>query len=266
MTPTEYRSIRLASEAGTTTLTLARPQVRNALDHAMMVEIERAITMIGSDPDIRVLVIRGEGGHFCAGGDLNAMANPPAASANGDDPTLDMYRRYGDVLEAIDRLPFAVVSVVEGTCVGGGAGMAAASDFVLASDQSRFGLPEPRHGFIPSQVIPSLVRRIGLAATRRIAVTAQVIDAAEALRLGLADAVVPETEMDAALARLLLQLRRNAPRAVAAVKALVQMAGDRSSGEVLDQGARSLMALLRGPEAKEGIAAFLAKRRPDWDA
>jgi enoyl-CoA hydratase/carnithine racemase len=93
-----------------------------------------------------------------------------------------------------------------------------------------------------------------------------VIDASEALRLGLADAVVPGAELDAALATLLLQLRRNAPHAVAAVKALVQLAGERSSAEVLDQGARSLMALLRGPEAKEGIAAFLAKRRPNWDA
>ncbi len=266
MTTSKFQSIRLVSEAGMTTLTLARPHVRNALDHAMMVEIDHAISMIASDPNIRVMVIRGEGGHFCAGGDLNAMANPPAASANGDDPTLNMYRSYGDVLEAIDRLPFVVVSVVEGTCVGGGAGMAAASDFVLASVDARFGLPEPRHGFIPSQVIPAMVRRIGLSATRRIAVAAQVIDASEALRLGLVDLVVPRTELDDALAKLLLQLRRNAPRAVAAVKALVQMTGTRSSAEVLDEGARSLVALLRGPEAREGIGAFLAKRRPSWDA
>ena len=103
MTTFEFQAIRLAREAGTTTLTLARPQVRNALDHAMMVEIERAIMIIGGDPDVRVLVIRGEGGHFCAGGDLNAMANPPEASANGDDPTLNMYRRYESARAACGR-------------------------------------------------------------------------------------------------------------------------------------------------------------------
>ncbi len=265
MTTHNFQFIRISNERGITTLTLARPQVRNALNHAMMEEIGEAISLISKNASTRVLVIRGQGGHFCAGGDLNAMADPPSAPAAGDDPTFRTYRSFGDVLEAVDGLPFAVVCVVEGTCVGGGAGMAAASDIVIAADNARFGLPKPRHGFIPSQVIPALVRRIGLGATRRIAVAAEVIDAAEAHRLGLADRVVPASEVDAALTSLLRQLRRNAPRAVAAVKALVLSAADRSTTEVLDQGAHALLSLLRGPEAKEGIAAFLSKRAPGWD-
>ena len=259
-----FRHIRLEVEHGVAALTFDRPKFRNALVHDMMVEIGEAVTTVGGDPTARVLVLRGAGGHFCAGGDLNAMADPPPPAADGSDPVLGAYRLFGDVLEALDRLPIATVALVEGSCVGGGFGMAAAADIVLAAESARFGLPEPRHGFIPSQVIPFILRRIGLGATRRIAVAAAVIDAVEAHRIGLADIVVPSSETDAAVARLLGELRRNAPRAVAAVKALVLAAAERPTTDVLDQGARSLMELLRGPEAKEGIAAFLAKRPPSW--
>lgn len=259
-----YRHIRLDQQAGVIRLTFQRPQVRNALVHEMMVEIGDAVARVAADGSVRVLVLRGAGGHFCAGGDLNAMADPPPAGADGNDPTMRAYRLFGDVIEALNRLPLAVVAVVEGSCVGGGVGMAAASDIVLAAEGARFGLPEPRHGFIPSQVIPAILRRIGQGATRRIAVGAEVITAAEAWRIGLADYLVPDQEVDAALQRLLDNLHRNAPRAVAAVKALVIAAGEQPVEAVLDQGARSLMDLLRGPEAKEGIAAFLAKRPPDW--
>lgn len=265
MPTADYRHIRLGPQgAGVVRLTFQRPQVRNALTHEMMVEIGDAVARIGRDATARVLVLRGAGGHFCAGGDLNAMADPPPPAADGDDPTLRAYRLFGDVIEALNRLPLAVVAVVEGSCVGGGFGMAAASDIVLAAESARFGLPEPRHGFIPSQIIPAVLRRIGQGATRRIAVGAEVITAAEAWRLGLADHVVPDAEIDAALGRLLDNLHRNAPRAVAAVKALVIAAAEKPVQAVLDQGAASLMELLRGPEAKEGIAAFLAKRPPDW--
>lgn len=264
MSATAYRHIRLEQEAGVARLTFQRPQVRNALIHEMMVEIGDAIRRVGADRSARVLVLRGAGGHFCAGGDLNAMVDTPPPAADGDDPTLRAYRMFGDVLEELNRLPLAVVAVVEGSCVGGGFGMAAASDIVLAAEGARFGLPEPRHGFIPSQIIPAIMRRIGQAATRRIAVAAEIIDAAEALRIGLADQVVPDREIDAALQKLLEKLHRNAPRAVAAVKALVIAAAEQPVEATLDQGARTLMELLRGPEAKEGIAAFLAKRPPNW--
>jgi len=264
MPAAEYQYIRLEQQNGVFRLTFQRPQVRNALIHAMMVEIGDAVARVAADSSTRVLVLRGAGGHFCAGGDLNAMSDPPPPSADGDDPTLRAYRLFGDVIEALNRLPLAVVAVVEGSCVGGGFGLAAASDIVLAAESARFGLPEPRHGFIPSQVIPAILRRVGQGTTRRIAVAAEVIDAAEAWRIGLADHVVPDREVDAALQRLLNNLHRNAPYAVAAVKALVLAAAERPTAEVLDMGARSLMELLRGPEAKEGIAAFLAKRPPDW--
>ena len=142
--------------------------------------------------------------------------------------------------------------------------MAACADLVIAGKSARFGLPEPRHGFIPSQIIPFLVRRLGEAAVRRMAVTASVIDAAEGHRLGMSDVLVPDAEIDAALERELATLHRAAPRAVAAVKQLVLDSSEQPLEPVLDQGAAALLALLRGPEADEGISAFLAKRPPGW--
>jgi len=129
---------------------------------------------------------------------------------------------------------------------------------------ARFGLPEPRHGFIPSQIIPFLVRRIGEGAVRRIAVTASVVDAAEGHRLGIVDRLVPDVEIETTLEGELENLRRAAPSAIAAVKRLVLASSTAPLPSVLDDGATALLELLRGGEAAEGISSFLAKRPPSW--
>lgn len=265
MTEPAFHYIRLTAAAGITTMTFDRPEMRNALNEQMMAEIGQAVDLVRSS-DARVVVMRGSGGHFCAGGDLNTMRDPPPPDADGTDAAKARYRIFGDVLGRLNRLPQAVIAVVEGTCVGGGFGMAACADLVIAGESASFGLPEPRHGFIPSQIIPFLVRRLGEAAVRRIAVTASVIDATEAHRLGMVNVLVPEDEVDAALARELANLHRAAPHAVAAVKNLVLDSKEQPLEQVLDQGAATLMDLLRGAEAAEGIAAFLAKRTPSWGA
>jgi isohexenylglutaconyl-CoA hydratase len=235
------------------------------MNQRMMAEIGAAVDHLASATASRIVVLRGAGGHFCAGGDLNTMRNPPPPGRNGHDPEQDRYRLFGDVLTRLNRLPQAVIAVVEGTCVGGGFGMAACADLVIAATSARFGLPEPRHGFIPSQIIPFLVRRMGEAAVRRIAVTASVIDAEEACRLGMVNLLAQDGELEHVLSRELGNLRRAAPRAVAAVKHLVLDSSERALEPVLDDGAASLMELLRGEEAAEGIAAFLDKRPPSWN-
>ena len=264
MSEPEFRHIRMTADHGVVTLTFCRPETRNALNQLMMAEIGIAVEHLYGMPDARIVVLRGMGGNFCAGGDLNTMRDPPPIAADGSDPERARYRQFGDVLGRLNRLPLAVIAVVEGTCVGGGFGMAACADLVIAGESATLGLPEPRHGFIPSQIIPFLVRRLGEAAVRRIAVSAGVIDAAEAHRLGMIDLLVPDAHIDAALARELDRLHRAAPRAVAAVKQLVLDASEQPVDDVLDQGAEALMQLLRGQEAAEGIAAFLAKRPPGW--
>lgn len=264
MSEPTFEHIRLTEQDGVASLIFDRPDVRNALNQRMMAEIGSAVDHLAHASSARMVVLRGAGGHFCAGGDLNTMRNPPPPEPDGRDPEQDRYRMFGDVLIRLNRLPQAVIAVVEGTCVGGGFGMAACADLVIAATSARFGLPEPRHGFIPSQIIPFLVRRLGEAAVRRIAVTASVVDAEEARRIGMVNLLVADAELDATLSRELGNLRRAAPGAVAAVKGLVLDSSDCALRGVLDDGAVRLMELLRGQEAAEGIAAFLDKRPPDW--
>lgn len=132
----------------------------------MMAEIGDAVQRVRADPDARVLVLRGAGGNFCAGGDLASMANMPPPPADGEQDALYVpYRLLGDVLHDLNRLPQAVVAVVEGAVAGGGFGMAVCADVTIAHRDAKFALPEARVGFIASQVIPFVTRRIGEAAS-----------------------------------------------------------------------------------------------------
>ena len=136
----------------------------------------------------------------------------------------------------------AVMAVVQGTCVGGGFGMAACADVVIADDSARFGLPEPRHGFIPSQILPFLVRRLGEAPVRRIAVTAAVIDASEAQRLGYVLDVVPSEELFATAMSLAQQIAVGSPRSLREIKSLVHQGLTASVGEHMERHTESLAA------------------------
>jgi isohexenylglutaconyl-CoA hydratase len=162
-------------------------------------------------------------------------------------------------------MPQAVVALVEGAAAGGGLGAACCADVTVVVADARLGMPEPRHGFIPSQIIPFVVRRVGEAQARRLAVTGAVIDGREAERLGIAHRCCDSAaEAEAAVAAVLDQLRRCAPHALAAAKRLTLSVAHRSDAEVMDDAARTLVSLLRAPEARAGIEAFLAKRRPPW--
>lgn len=262
----DYAHILLAREGAIARLTLNRPERRNALTHAMMLELEDAFGRVRSDPTCRVLVLRGAGGHFCAGGDLDAMADMPPKPGNGArDPLVQAYRQFGNALLALDALPQATVAVVEGSAVGGGFGMACCSDVVILHDSARFGLPEPRWGFIPSQVIPFVARRLGQGAARELAVTGRVIDAAEAHRLGIGHHLCRTTaELGASLRGLLDGILKMEPQALATAKRLVLASATEDDRAVLDDAAESLVGLLRRPEAAEGIAAFKAKTAPGW--
>ena len=262
----DYANIRLEREGAVARLTLNRPDRRNALTHAMMLELEDAFVRLRDDRSCRAVVLRGAGGHFSAGGDLDAMADmPPPAANGGTDPLLPAYRQFGDALLALNDLPQPTISIVEGSAVGGGFGMACCSDVVILHDSARFGMPEPKVGFIPSQIIPFVVRRVGEGAARDLAVTGRVIDAAEAHRIGIGRHLCANTaEIDRTLKAVLDDVLRLEPEAVAAVKRLVLACATEDDRTVLDAAARSLVGLLRRPQASEGIRHFMAKTMPPW--
>ena len=228
MAETSYAHIRLERDGAIARLLLNRPERRNALTHDMMIELEDAFGRVRDDPGCRVLVLRGAGGHFCAGGDLDAMAIlPPLPDGGAGDPLIPAYRQFGN--------------------------------------SAKFGLPEPRVGFIPSQVIPFVVRRVGEGAARDLAVSGRVIDAAEACRLGIGRYLCRNTaEIGSTLRGLLDDILKMEPQALATVKRLVLACATADDRTVLDDASESLVGLLRRAEAAEGIQAFKAKTAPGW--
>lgn len=262
----DYEFLKLERRDAVARLTLDRPQRRNALTHGMMLELEDVFARLRADAGCRVLVLRGAGGHFCAGGDLDAMAAMPPEPADGArDPLVAAYRQFGDALLALDALPQATISVVEGSAVGGGFGMACCSDVVILHTSARFGVPEPRVGFIPSQIVPFLVRRLGEGPVRDLAVTGRVIDAGEAHHLGVGRYLCATAEeVEATLDGLLDDILKMEPEALAVAKRLVLSCATKEDRAVLDDAAESLVGLLRRPQAAEGIRHFMAKTQPPW--
>ena len=262
----DYANIMLTREGAVCRLTLNRPDRRNALTHGMMLELEDAFGRVRADRECRVLVLRGAGGHFCAGGDLDAMADMPPKPANGDaDPLVPAYRQFGEALLALNELPQATIAVVEGSAVGGGFGMACCSDVVILHDSARFGMPEPKVGFIPSQIVPFVARRIGQGPLRDIAVTSRLIDADEAVRLGVGrHRCSTIADIARTLRGLIEDILKGEPQAVATAKRLVRSAPTSDDRALLDDAAESLVGLLRQPQAAEGIKAFKAKTSPPW--
>jgi len=242
-----------------------RPQRRNALTHRMMVELTALLRWTATNEAVRVVVLRGNGGNFSAGGDLDAMHNLAPKNPDGSDPLVPAYREMGHALNLLDGLPQAVVAAAEGAAVGGGLGMACCADHVVAMADAKFGMPEAKWGFIPSQILPFVIDRIGPGAARSMVATGRIARGKEAFRLGIAhelasDAADLKAKVDRAVADVLL----SAPHALATAKQLIRLAPTRSREETLQHAAEDLVRLLREPEAREGIAAFLAKRKPSW--
>src|SRR5476651_324014 len=262
----DYANITLVREGAVARLTLSRPERRNAITLPMMLELEDAFRQVAADVDCRVLVLRGAGGHFSAGGDLDAMADMPPETPNGEiDPLVPAYRQFGDALLALNHLPQATVAVIEGSAVGGGFGMACCSDVVILHDSAKFGMPEPKVGFIPSQILPFVARRIGQGPLRDIAVTSRLIDADEAVRLGIGrHRCSTIADIAKTLRGLIEDILKGEPQAVATAKRLVLSAPTSDDRAVLDDAAESLVGLLRQPQAAEGIKAFKAKTNPPW--
>lgn len=254
--------VEVARDGGVFTLTLNRPERRNAMSLAMAEALADAFDTAEAE-EARVVVLRGAGGHFCAGGDIADMQAAAAQQVDvGRDPIALMNRRFGDLIQRADALPFATVAVCEGAVMGGGFGLACVTDVTLAGPTARFRLPETSLGISPAQIAPFVVQRVGLSQARRLAVTGETLSAADAVALGLAHQA--PAELDAALDALLTQMLRCEPGAVRATKALVRAVGAHDVSADLDRAADDFARLARRPEAQQGMLAFLSREAPPW--
>ncbi|MFC5696296.1 isohexenylglutaconyl-CoA hydratase [Pseudomonas sp. GCM10022186] len=255
-------TLLLERAGGVLHLTLNRPDSRNAMSLAMVEELRAVLAAVRNDASVRALVLRGAGGHFCAGGDIKDMAS---ARATGGEAYQRLNRAFGSLLEEAQAQPQVVVAVLEGAVLGGGFGLACVSDIAIALKSAQFGLPETSLGILPAQIAPFVVKRIGLTQARRLALTAARFDGGEALRLGLVHfAEADTTALEQRLAESLEQVRRCAPGANARTKALLLASEDEPLGPLLDRAAEDFAAAVTGPEGTEGTLAFVQKRKPNW--
>jgi len=241
---------------------LARPEARNAFDGPLVAALTEAFTRLGQDPALRVVVLGAHGGVFCAGADLAWMR--AMAGATPEENRADA-RALAGMLAAVDGCPVPVVARVQGDCWGGGVGLLAACDVVVASEAARFCLSEVRLGLVPATIGPYLVRAVGARAVRRYAVTAERFGAAEAHRLGLVHQRCAPEALDAAVHGLVEAIAGNGPSAVRRCKRLAADLAERPLGpELREETARLIAEVRAGIEAREGVAAFLEGRAPSW--
>jgi enoyl-CoA hydratase/carnithine racemase len=240
---------------------LNRPEAHNALHRELIAALDAAFDPASWPAGVRAVVLRGEGPSFCAGGDVGMLQE---AARAGYDAALEEGLALGRMLRRVHESPVPVIAVVHGPALGGGAGLAAACDLVIAARDAGFGFPEVRLGLIPAVVSPFVLQRLTPARARRLFLTGERVSAAEAVALGLVDVLAEPETLEAELARRLESIRGNGPDAVAAAHRLVDRIHPLEWDELLALTARWLAERRVSPEGQEGMTAFLERRDPSW--
>ena len=241
---------------------LNRPEVRNAFNDGVITELTLAFEQLGSDPELRAIVLGGHGRAFCAGADLSWMR--AMAGYSWEENQADA-ERLAQMLWTIYRCPVPVVGRIHGDCYAGGVGLAAVCDVLVAAEGVHFCLSEARLGLLPATIAPYVVKALGEQAARRYFTTAERFDAAQARALGLVHEVVAVEALDDRVAEIVAALVANGPAAVRACKRLVQdVAGRPIDAALRTDTARRIADIRSSAEGREGVQAFLDKRDPSW--
>jgi methylglutaconyl-CoA hydratase len=249
-------------ERGVATITLNRPEIHNAFDDTVIAALTNAFTHAANDPAVRVVVLAANGKSFCAGGDLNWMRR--MAGYNYDENLQDS-NALADMLRTLNFLPKPTIARVQGAAYGGGVGLVACCDIAVASSNSAFCLSEVKVGLIPATIGPYVVQAIGQRAARRYFTTAELISANTAHVLGLVSELVEPKELEAHVANIVTNLLRNGPNAIAEAKRLVLDIAGREIDAAMIADTSERIAQTRGSdEGREGLSAFLEKRKPNW--
>lgn len=257
--------LQVHRDAGVWFARLHRPEKRNALSDALVAAIGATCERVAADLDARALVLHGAGGHFCAGADFAGfLALMQTEPGHAQDPIAHYNREFGALLERLVALPVPTIAVVTGVAMGGGCGLAAACDRVIAAEDATFAMPEVTLGVAPAQIAPFVVRRAGARRARWLMLSGARVKAPAARDAGLADVVVPVAQLRDAVAADLQLLAAAEPAALRATKRIVNRTLEAALGPALDEAAQEFAGLLRHGAAREGIAATMAKRAPAW--
>lgn len=247
---------------GRATVTLNRPAVHNAFDEDTISRLTMELGALERDPEVRVVVLAATGKSFSAGADLNWMKRTVGFSAAEN---LADAEAMAGLMMALDRLAKPTVAAVQGDAFGGGVGLIACCDIAVATEGARFALSEVKLGLVPAVISPYVIAAIGERQARRYMLSAERFDALEARRIGLVHEVVATGALEGAVDGLARALRANGPAAMAEVKDLIRSVARRPLDDKLAGDTAARIARIRASaEGREGLAAFLEKREPDW--
>lgn len=244
-----------------TTVTLNRPDVRNAFNEALIGELSEWARSVPTDGSVRVVVLQGAGTVFCAGADLHWMSKVLGLSR---EENLADAHQAAAMYGALDAIPVPLIGRIHGAALGGGAGLAAVCDLVVATDDTMFGFTEVTLGIVPAMISPYVLRKIGLSAARELCLSGARFSAARAKELGLAHEVVTPGELDDTVQRHVQQFLKASPSAIAATKRLLQDVYGHRPADVRALTVHAIANQRVSPEGQEGMRAFLDKRKPTW--
>lgn len=254
--------LEVAREGAVALVTLNRPEVRNAFNEGLIAALHETFVALDRDPEVRIVVFGAQGPAFCAGADLNWMKK--MAGYTFDENEADALC-LADMLHAIDQCAKPVIARVHGDVYAGGMGLVAACDIAVASTNAQFCLSETRLGLIPATIGPYVIRALGEQAARRYVLSAERFDAAEAYRLGFIHELVQPDELDERVGELVDALLLCSPQALAAAKRLVREVGQQPvTPSLRADTARRIAEARASEEGREGVKAFLEKRKPRW--
>lgn len=256
-----FKCITVRREGGVEHLVLNRPEVRNAFNEEMIREITWWADSVATDRDVRVVVLSGEGPVFCAGADVRWMSRMVGAS---HDENLQDATEAARMFLGLDHLRVPLVGRVHGAALGGGAGLCAICDIVVAASDATFGFTEVKLGILPAVISPFVIAKIGRSAARELFLTGGRFDAHRAREIGLVHAVTPADALDARVSAYVDELLTAAPGAIAAAKALIPEVARRGPSEATTLTCDALATRRVSAEGQEGLKAFLENRRPAW--
>ena len=254
-------SLLITTDGSLVRVTLNRPEVRNAFNEELIAELTAWAESVKVDGAARVAVLSGAGKMFCAGADLTWMSKMVAYTR---DENVRDARAMARMFEALDRLPIPLIGRVHGAALGGGVGLAAVCDIVVAAEDCAFGFTEVKLGILPAVISPYAIAKIGASAARELFLTGARFSAARAKEIGLVHAVADDSELDRVVAKYVNDLATSAPEAVAAAKALIAHVSCNEGTSAIEYTIDAIADRRVSSEGQEGMSAFLAKRLPSW--
>ena len=257
-----FQALQIELTGPVATLWMNRPDLHNAFDEILIAELTAACIALDEDQDVRVVILAGRGKSFSAGADLNWMKR---AANNGIDDNLNDARALANMLRTLAEMKKPTIARVQGAALGGGMGLAAACDIAIASTKAVFATSEVKFGIIPSAISPYVLRAIGPRQASRYFQSAERIDATRAREIGLVHETVEAEALDTKVQEIVSALLQGGPLAQTAAKELIRAVdGQMINHTLVEDTAHRIAHLRTTPEAREGIAAFLDKRQPNW--